>query len=50
MDEAQRMIYIQIEKMLGYVPMGTRDLLSILTHPDVIAYTEELLRVAHTFD
>lgn len=35
MDDKAALI-AQIERMLGYVPIGTNDLLNILTHPDVI--------------
>ena len=30
----------QYQKMLGYVPIGTRDLLHILVHPDMIELTK----------
>jgi hypothetical protein len=33
----------RIERMIGYVPIGTRDLLHILSHPDVIDITRKYL-------
>ncbi len=36
-------ILFQMERMLGYVPIGTRDLLACLAHPDMIALTREYL-------
>lgn len=29
----------RLEKVVGYVPVGTSDLLHILTHPDVLQFT-----------
>ena len=43
MDERERAIMQQAEKMLGYSPVGMRDLLRVLAHPDVIELTREYL-------
>lgn len=34
----------RMDKMLGYVPVGTVDLLHILTHPDVIELTKDYIK------
>lgn len=34
----------KIERLVGYVPVGTVDLLHILVHPDVIHLTEKYVR------
>lgn len=46
----KRSIAIQIEKMVGYVPPGLGDLLSILVHPDVLPLTKLLIRAAEQED
>lgn len=33
----------QIQKMVGYVPVGTLDLMNILAHPDVVSHTRTFL-------
>lgn len=33
----------RIQRIVGYVPVGTRDLLHILSHPDIISYSERYL-------
>ena len=30
----------RMEKIIGYVPIGTRDLMHVLTHPDLIDLTK----------
>ena len=38
MDTEKELIE-RMKKMLGYVPIGTTDLLHVLTHPDLIDLT-----------
>ena len=33
----------RIQRVVGYVPVGTKDLLHILTHPDVVSYTQNYI-------
>lgn len=40
--EEKRLIE-RVQKMLGYVPIGTLDLLHILAHPDCIEITRAFL-------
>jgi hypothetical protein len=42
--DPESLLIKQIEKMLGYVPSGTRDLLHILAHPDVLKLTQSYLK------
>lgn len=43
-QETEQALLIKLNRMLGYVPIGTKDLLHVLTHPDVIDLTEEYVR------
>lgn len=45
MDDLDKMddIVFQMIKMVGYCPVGTRDLLRILAHPDMIDLTRKFL-------
>lgn len=38
----------KIEKVVGYLPVGIGDILSILTHPDVINETEKYINAARS--
>lgn len=52
MDEmlaAKQRVIDQMNKMLGYVPVGTSDLLAILTHPDMLGLTHEFVGYAATY-
>lgn len=44
MPEAEAALLSKLQRVLGRVPIGTRDFLHVLTHPDVIEYTEEYVR------
>lgn len=43
LDAIRREIFIKIERMVGYVPVGFGDLLNIITSPDMLPLTEQLL-------
>jgi hypothetical protein len=43
-QETEMALLNKLKRMMGYVPIGTKDLLSVLTHPDVIDLTEEYVR------
>lgn len=44
MSEAAKLELVRrVERMVGYVPVGLGDLLSVLVHPDVISLTRAYL-------
>lgn len=43
-QETEQALIIKLKRMIGHVPLGTKDLLHVLTHPDVIDLTEEYVR------
>jgi hypothetical protein len=43
-QETEQSLMIKLERVLGYTPIGTKDLLHVLTHPDIIDLTEEYVR------
>jgi hypothetical protein len=43
-EETEQALLIKLKRVLGYVPIGTKDLLHVLTHPDVIDLTDEYVR------
>lgn len=49
MDVEEQLIK-QLQRMLGYVPIGTRDLLHVLTHPDAIELTSEYIESIRNTD
>lgn len=42
-QQSQDAVIERMRRMLGYVPVGTRDLLNVLAHPDCIAATRAFL-------
>lgn len=42
--ETENALLNKLHRVLGAVPIGTRGFLNVLTHPDVIDYTEEYVR------
>lgn len=45
MIESEAQLLGKLEKVIGYVPIGTKDLLQVLAHPDVIDLTQVYLDV-----
>lgn len=43
---AEAQVILQMNRMLGYIPIGTKDLLRILVHPDVLPLMESYLQLA----
>lgn len=41
-DEKEALIQ-QMGRVVGYVPLGTRDLLNVLIHPDLIEFTKRYI-------
>lgn len=49
MDEYQtnkQAVINKVERVVGYVPMGLGDILSILMHPDVWPFTSKLVHTS----
>lgn len=44
MSDTKQELSKKIERMVGYIPPGLGDILSILTHPDVISLTERYIK------
>jgi hypothetical protein len=40
----------RVGRVVGHVPVGTNDLLSVLTHPDVIAHTRRFIDATEQSD
>jgi hypothetical protein len=40
----------KIERVVGHVPVGTKDLLNVLTHPDVIDLTWAFMEEKYAAD
>lgn len=41
-DQEKALLH-KLERVVGYVPIGTKDLLKVLTHPDVIRFTKQYI-------
>jgi hypothetical protein len=39
----QRELLAKVERVVGYLPIGTTDLLRVLAHPDVVRLTRRYL-------
>jgi hypothetical protein len=48
--ESEQALLNKLQRMLGTVPVGTKDLLRVLTHPDVIDITWEYVRAKQIED
>lgn len=42
-EEAKIAVCKKVERVVGYIPQGLGDILSILAHPDVIELTKKFL-------
>lgn len=40
---AEAALIARLERVVGYVPVGTGDLLHVLSHPDVLPFTDAYL-------
>lgn len=48
--ESEKALLNKLNRVLGSVPVGTKDLLRVLTHPDMIDFTWEYIKAKQTED
>jgi hypothetical protein len=44
MQEEKEALIERMQEIIGYVPVGTRDLLNVLIHPDLIEFTKAYVK------
>lgn len=42
--KAENELFKQLQRIVGYIPGGSKDMLHCLLHPDVIELTEDYIR------